>query len=101
MLFLVILTYIFGCVLADDHPELFSIKVHYGGTFHLTPLREYKGGKVRTIDQVSQDFFNLTDVDVITLRAGYKFKSLVLYLWRIPLTSLDTGLRPLQCDAGG
>ena len=77
---------------------MFSIRVHFGGTFHLTPLREYVGGKVRVIDQIEEDYYNLNDMDVIALAAGYKFKSLVMYLWKVPGESLDNGLRPMQCD---
>ena len=51
------------------------------------------------IDEVEEDYFNLTDIDVIALGAGYKYKSYVLYLWKLPFESLDNGLRPLQCDA--
>ena len=85
-------------VVSETNPELFTLKIHYGGTFHLTPLREYKEGKLRIIDQVDMEYFNLSDMDVIALGVGYKYKSLVLYIWRIPGADLDNGLRPLQCD---
>lgn len=75
--------------------------MHYGGTFHASPLRQYRGGQWRIIDCVPKDFFNLKDMDVIALGAGYKHKSFVLYFWQIPGESLDNGLRPLQCDDHG
>ena len=86
--------------LADRNPDLFTIKVHYGGTFHLNDigLRVYEGGKLRIIDQICEDYFNMTDVNLIAVGAGYKFSDVVMYLWRVPLESLDNGLRPLQCD---
>ena len=89
---------VFLTYFADSNPNLFTIRVHFGGTFHLTPLREYRGGKVRIIDQIQEDYFNITDLDVIAVGAGYKLRSLVMYLYKVPGESLDNGLRPLQTD---
>ncbi|GAA0140575.1 hypothetical protein LIER_01891 [Lithospermum erythrorhizon] len=74
-----------------------TLKVHYGGIFTLNHLRVYENGQLRTIDFVSMDTFNLLDIDVIVVAAGYKYKFPVMYLWLVLGETLDNGLRPFQC----
>ncbi|GAA0178159.1 hypothetical protein LIER_44024 [Lithospermum erythrorhizon] len=54
---------------------------------------------MRCIDLVEFDFFNMSDMNYIVVRCGYKLSTYVLYLYRIPGVDLDNRLRPLQCDA--
>ncbi|GAA0148016.1 hypothetical protein LIER_07568 [Lithospermum erythrorhizon] len=80
----------------DQYDEYFTIRVHFLGTFEVSPLRVYKGGMIRCINFVELGFFNMSDMDYTVVSCGYKLSTYVLYLYRISRVDLDNGLRPLQ-----
>ncbi|PWA46422.1 hypothetical protein CTI12_AA509030 [Artemisia annua] len=81
-----------------NEPDLFSIKVHYGGKFTDRPDRMYEGGYFGFVDIVDVDEFSVHEMDAMVEELGNDGHSIMFYHFLIPSESLDNGLQPLACD---
>ncbi|PWA58539.1 polyamine oxidase 1 [Artemisia annua] len=79
-------------------PDLFSIKVHYGGKFTDRPDRTYEGGYSGFVDIVDVDEFSVHEMDAMVEELVNDGHSIMFYHFLIPSESLDNGLQPLASD---
>jgi hypothetical protein len=89
---------IFFNLFAANEPDLFSIKVHYGGRFTDRPDRTYEGGYSGFVDIVDVDEFSVHEMDAMVEELGNDGHSIMFYHFLIPSESLDNGLQPLASD---
>ncbi|GKB49372.1 hypothetical protein Tco_0900125 [Tanacetum coccineum] len=59
----------------------------------------YVRGKVKYVDNIDVDLFNVDELHMFLQDLGYDPKQLMFYHYKLPNKSLDYGLRPLSCDA--
>ncbi|GJU36203.1 hypothetical protein Tco_1184557 [Tanacetum coccineum] len=83
----------------DNAPNMFSIRIHYGGNFQRYPGRMYVSGRVDIFDMVDIDLFTVVALNMIVLKLGYtgksdpmSFKLIEVYI-KHGVTALDSNLR--------
>ncbi|GAA0159746.1 hypothetical protein LIER_38921 [Lithospermum erythrorhizon] len=79
------------------YDEYFSVKVHVGGSFRLSPILDYIGGNIVHIDQVEFDDFGIRDVDEFALRNGCSLGSNVVYVYSVKSSEL-AWLKSIETD---
>ncbi|GJU56594.1 hypothetical protein Tco_1230308 [Tanacetum coccineum] len=79
-------------------PNIFSIRIHHGGSFRRYPGRRYVDGHVDIFDMVDIDLFSVIALNRMVLQLGYtgEFEPL-FYNYLRPLSTLDEGLFALAC----
>nr|GFB33019.1 transposase, MuDR [Tanacetum cinerariifolium] len=73
--------------------NLFSIKLHYGGMFTDSPNKEYVDGEICFVDMLDIDDFKVDILNSVMCSIGYKDDDELLLYYKIPLRSLDVGLK--------
>ncbi|GKA26227.1 ribonuclease H-like domain-containing protein [Tanacetum coccineum] len=82
----------------DNAPNMFSIRIHHGGSFRRYPGRRYVDGHVNIFDIVDIDLFSVIALNRMVLQLGYtcEFEPL-FYNYLRPVSTLDEGLYALAC----
>ncbi|KAK1406084.1 hypothetical protein QVD17_41369 [Tagetes erecta] len=82
------------------YPNMFSIKLHHGGSFTRVPGSTYNGGKVNFIDLIDIDQFSVHELDGTMGELDYPLdEDPIYYHFLVPgETQLDFGLRALGND---
>ncbi|KAK1418217.1 hypothetical protein QVD17_27360 [Tagetes erecta] len=81
-------------------PNLFSIKLHHGGSFHGFPGRSYVRGKIDYVDLIDIDKFSVHDMNDLMLKLGHRevLHVPIFYSFLVPEKDLDIGLSSLDID---
>ncbi|PWA39646.1 transposase, MuDR [Artemisia annua] len=82
----------------DQYPSLFTIKIHHGGKFTDMPNRKYVDGEVTFVDLVDSNVCKVDILDTIMYQI-LEIQDKMFYHYKIPLKSLDIGLRTLANDS--
>ncbi|GKB41729.1 hypothetical protein Tco_0886671 [Tanacetum coccineum] len=79
-------------------PNMFSIRIHHGGSFRRYPCRKYVDSHVYIFDMVDIDLFSVIALNMMVLQLGYtgEFEPM-FYNYLRPLSTLDEGLYALAC----
>ncbi|GJY72480.1 hypothetical protein Tco_0476183 [Tanacetum coccineum] len=83
----------------ESYTNLFTIKCHYYGKFNDGPKKEYIEGETCFVDLVNRDQFTDVVLNSVINSLGYEMEDEVLYWYKIPLKSLDVGLKPLVSES--
>ncbi|GJS31472.1 ty3-gypsy retrotransposon protein [Tanacetum coccineum] len=83
----------------ESYTNLFTIKCHYYGKFNDGPKKEYIEGETCFVDLVNRDQFTDVVLNTVINSLGYEMEDEVLYWYKIPLKSLDVGLKPLVSES--
>ncbi|GJV56046.1 mutator type transposase [Tanacetum coccineum] len=83
----------------ETYTNLFTIKCHYYGKFNDGPKKEYIEGETCFVDLVNRDQFKEVVLNTVINSLGYEMEDEVLYYYKIPLKSLDVGLKPLVSES--
>ncbi|GKC28578.1 hypothetical protein Tco_1035872 [Tanacetum coccineum] len=83
----------------ETYTNLFTIKCHYYGKFNDGPKKEYIEGETCFVDLVNRDQFTDVVLNTVINSLGYEMEDEVLYWYKIPLKSLDVGLKPLVSES--
>ncbi|GJT51257.1 hypothetical protein Tco_0977414 [Tanacetum coccineum] len=83
----------------DTNNNLFSIKCHYARRFTDSPNKKYAEGEISFVDMIDNADFKLDILNTVLSYIGYKNDDEVLLYYKIPLKSLDIGLKPLVSDS--
>ncbi|GJX08639.1 mutator type transposase [Tanacetum coccineum] len=78
--------------------NLFSIKLHYGGRFTDSLNKLYVDGEVCFVDMLDIDDFKVENLNSVMCRIGYEDDDELLLYYKIPLKSLDVGLKRVVSD---
>ncbi|GKE23645.1 hypothetical protein Tco_1435157 [Tanacetum coccineum] len=82
----------------DIYKDLFSMKVHHGGSFTPKGRREYVLGNISFVDLLGINSFSVYIVDDIVKELEYSSTGMSYYHFMIPTTNLDYGLVALGSD---
>ncbi|GJR24344.1 hypothetical protein Tco_0972871 [Tanacetum coccineum] len=83
----------------NNAPNMFSIRIHHGGTFQRYPGRRYFDGHVDIFNMVDIDLFSVVALNMMVLQLGYTGESKPMYYNYLRLlTSQDEGLYALACQ---
>ncbi|GJX84567.1 hypothetical protein Tco_0335341 [Tanacetum coccineum] len=83
----------------ESYTNLFTIKCHYYGKFNDGPKKEYIEGETCFVDLVNRDQFTDVVLNTVINSLGYEMEDEVLYWYKIPLKSLDVGLKYLVSES--
>ncbi|GJY91392.1 hypothetical protein Tco_0506588 [Tanacetum coccineum] len=83
----------------ESYTNLFTIKCHYYGKFNDGLKKEYIKGDTCFVDLVNRDQFTDVVLNTVINSLGYEMEDEVLYWYKIPLKSLDVGLKPLVSES--
>ncbi|GKC56947.1 hypothetical protein Tco_1084545 [Tanacetum coccineum] len=86
-------------LIIKSYTNLFTIKCHYYGKFNDGPKKEYIEGETCFVDLVNRDQFTDVVLNSVINSLGYEMEDEVLYWYKIPLKSLDVGLKPLVSES--
>lgn len=86
-------------MLTETYKDLFSIKFHYAGRFSDTPNKTYVDGEFACVDMVSQLHFKIDILYSVLCSLGFEDDDVINLYYKIPLKSLDIGLKPLVSEA--
>nr|GEY88190.1 transposase, mutator type [Tanacetum cinerariifolium] len=76
---------------------LFSIKLHYGGVFTISPNMKYNSGNITFVDLIDSDQFSVHEIDFMLEDLGQDGHRVMFYHFLKPGCDLDNGLEPLAC----
>ncbi|GJZ36916.1 mutator type transposase [Tanacetum coccineum] len=82
----------------DTYNNLFSVKLHYGGRFTDSPNKQYVDGEVCFVDMLDIDDFKVDLLNTVMCSLGYEDDDELLLYYKIPLKSLDVGLKRVVSD---
>ncbi|GKA02078.1 hypothetical protein Tco_0674743 [Tanacetum coccineum] len=90
-----------SCDLAvyDTYTNLFTIQCHYYGRFNDAPKKEYIEGHICFVDMIDREDFKDDILNSIMQSLGYEIDDEVLFYYKIPLKSLDIGLKPFVSES--
>ncbi|KAI3498408.1 hypothetical protein L1887_34183 [Cichorium endivia] len=83
----------------DDINKLFTVKLHYGGSFQMTPSLQYCNGNIRYVDNVDVTRLNHDEMLSILRVLCCDIHQPVYIHYLLPGISLEKGLIPLDCLA--
>ncbi|GKF01940.1 hypothetical protein Tco_0028863, partial [Tanacetum coccineum] len=92
-------SFVFFSFVTESYTNLFTIKCHYYGKFNDGPKKEYIEGETCFVDLVNRDQFTDVVLNTVINSLGYEMEDEVLYWYKIPLKSLDVGLKPLVSES--
>nr|GEW92051.1 hypothetical protein [Tanacetum cinerariifolium] len=72
---------------------------HYYGRFNDAPKKEYTEGEICFVDMINREDFKDDILNSIMQSLGYDMDDEVLFYYKIPLKSLDIGLKPLVSES--
>nr|GEW35381.1 transposase, mutator type [Tanacetum cinerariifolium] len=75
-----------------------AIQCHYYGRFNDAPKKEYIEGEICFVDMINRKDFKDDILNSVMQSLGYEMDDEVLFYYKIPLKSLDTGLKPLLSE---
>ncbi|GKD53901.1 hypothetical protein Tco_1287288, partial [Tanacetum coccineum] len=76
----------------------FSIKLHNGGVFTISPNRKYNNGNINFVDMIDSEQFFVHEIDSMLEDLGQDGHRVMFYHFLKPGCDLDNGLEPLACD---
>lgn len=76
----------------------FSIRLHYGGSFTVSPGRRYIDGYSKIVGELDCDEFSVHEIDAIVEDLGNDGHKIMFYHFLKPDGDLDSGLQPLGSD---
>ncbi|GJV74522.1 mutator type transposase [Tanacetum coccineum] len=79
--------------------NLFSIKMHYAGRLNDSPNKQYVDGEICFVDMVDIADFKIDLLNTFMSCIGYEDDDELLLHYKIPLKSLDIGLKPLVSNS--
>nr|GEV98544.1 ribonuclease H-like domain-containing protein [Tanacetum cinerariifolium] len=85
-------------LMSQPNSTLFSIKLHYGGVFTISPNRKYNNGNITFVDLINSDQFSVNEIDSMLEDLGENGHRVMFYHFLKPGCDLDNGLEPLACD---
>nr|GFB65514.1 polyamine oxidase 1 [Tanacetum cinerariifolium] len=74
---------------------MFSIKLHYGGVFIVSPNRKYNNANITFVDLIDSDQFSVHEIDSMLEDLGQDGHRVMSYHFLKPGCDLDNGLEPL------
>nr|GEV53856.1 hypothetical protein [Tanacetum cinerariifolium] len=81
------------------YTNLFTIQCHYYERFNDAPKKEYIEGEICFVDMINREDFKDDSLNFIMQSLGYEMDNEVLFYYKIPLKSLDIGLKPLVSES--
>ena len=84
--------------IADQHPNLFTIRLHHGGVLTDSPCRAYKWGTIDFVDYVDTDMLSMHEISDMVELLGYSVVDHIYYYFQHPEKNLDDGLLDLSSD---
>ncbi|GJY20785.1 hypothetical protein Tco_0393351 [Tanacetum coccineum] len=81
------------------YSNFFLIKMHYAGRFTDSPNKQYVDGEICFVDIIDNADFKIDLLNTVLSCIGYKNDDELLLYYKIPLKSLDIGLKPLVSDS--
>ncbi|GKA60193.1 transposase, MuDR [Tanacetum coccineum] len=85
-------------VSVNTYNNLYSVKLHYGGRFTDSPNKQYVDGDVFFVDMLDIDDFKVDLLNTVMCSLGYEDDDELLLYYKIPLKSLDVGLKRVVSD---
>ncbi|GKC10434.1 hypothetical protein Tco_1007216 [Tanacetum coccineum] len=82
----------------NSDSTLFSIKLHNGGVFTISPNRKYNNGNINFVDMIDSEEFSVHEIDSMLEDLGQDGHRLTFYHFLKLGCDLDNGLEPLACD---
>ncbi|GJT79883.1 retrovirus-related pol polyprotein from transposon TNT 1-94 [Tanacetum coccineum] len=95
----------FDLILYGDFPKslfpFFPNIFHYAGRFTDSPNKQYVDGKFACVDMVNNADFRIDLLNSVLWSLGFEDDDVINLYYKIPLKSLDIGLKPLGQDEDG
>ncbi|GJQ93974.1 hypothetical protein Tco_0005113 [Tanacetum coccineum] len=85
-------------MLTETYTDYFSIKFPYAGRFTDSPNKHYIDGEFACVDMVNNAEFRIDLLNSVLCSLGFEDDDVINLYYKIPLKSLDTGLRPLVSE---
>ncbi|GJV65367.1 hypothetical protein Tco_1476195 [Tanacetum coccineum] len=82
----------------ETYNNLFSIKLHFGGRFTDSPNKQYADGEFCFVGMLDIDDFKVDILNSVMCSIGYEDDDELLLYYKIPLKSLDVGLKQVVSE---
>nr|GEY68397.1 hypothetical protein [Tanacetum cinerariifolium] len=83
----------------DTYTNLFTIQCHYYGRFDDAQKKEYIEGENCFVDMINKEDFKDDILNYVMQSLGSEMDDEVLFYYKVPLKSLDIGLKPLVSES--
>ncbi|GJT52012.1 hypothetical protein Tco_0978169 [Tanacetum coccineum] len=88
----------FDLIVYETYTNYCSIKFHYAGRFTDSPNKQYVDGEFACVDMVNNTDFRIDLLNSVLCSLGFEDDDVISLYYKIPLKSLDIGLKPLVSE---